>query len=471
MKITTKIILSIVLIVFVTGTILVAFSANTQKRLIEEQIEKKGSVLAEIIAVSSIIPMLNYDYSSVRLYFDALSKDSDVLSGELLDTNYIVKMHTDIDRLGEVNNPGIIDEDLKSTLVKKETGTDNLVKYEFYSPVLVEEERIGIFHITLTSKSYLNVIKLVWLKMILLGAMSLMIGALLAFFLGNQISKPIKELVKGAESVSGGNFKWDFVTNSNDEVGKLARAFRNMTERLDKNITSRIRNEKMAIVGQLSSVLAHEIRNPLEPIKGSAELLKIYYPEEKQIIKFAGIIQEEVLRLISFIDNFLDFAKPRDPEFRQIDLNTLIDKTFILLEKMIDDKQIRVDISADRNLPPVTGDASMLKQVILNVILNAIQASERKKGLIKVSTGINKSFAELVIKDYGKGIEKVSLDKIFDPFFSTKAEGSGTGLTTSQRIVEQHGGKINVESETGKWTMVQILLPLSVSQEEKIINE
>ncbi|MDX9802215.1 MAG: HAMP domain-containing protein [Spirochaetia bacterium] len=292
MKITTKIILSIVLIVFVTGTILVAFSANTQKRLIEEQIVKKGSVLAEIISVSSIIPILNYDYSSVKLYFEALSKDSDVLTGELLDNNYVIKMHTDLDRLGEVNNPGIIDEELKNTFVKKNIGADNLIKYEFYSPVLVEQDQIGIFHITLTSKSYLNVIKLVWVKMILLGIMSLLVAVLLAFFLGIQISRPIKELVKGAESVSGGNFKWDFVTNSNDEVGKLARAFRNMTERLDKNITSRIRNEKMAVIGQLSSVLAHEIRNPLEPIKGSAELLKIYYPEEKQIMNFAGIIQE-----------------------------------------------------------------------------------------------------------------------------------------------------------------------------------
>ena len=460
MKITTKFILSIVLIVFVTGTILVAFSANTQKRLIEEQIEKKGTVLSEILSVSSIIPMLNYDYSAVKLFFDALSKDSDVLSGELLDNNFIVKMHTDLDRLGEYVETGITGDEFDSTIVRRALGKGRLVRYEFYSPVLVEKEVIGIFHITLTNEAYLHVIRLVWIKMIMLGILSLLVGVLLAFFLGTQISRPIKELVKGAESVSGGNFKWDVVINSKDEIGKLAASFRNMTERLDKNIASRIKNEKMAVIGQLSSVLAHEIRNPLEPIKGSAELLKIYYPEEKQIIKFAGIIQEEVLRLISFIDNFLDFARPRDPEFRQINLNILIDKTFILLEKMIEDKHIEVEISQNNKLPPVTGDASMLKQVVLNVILNAIQAAGKGHGFIRVSTDYNHGMAELIITDYGRGIEKDKLEKIFDPFYSTKAEGSGTGLTTSQRIIEQHGGRINVESEPEKWTMVQILLPV-----------
>ncbi len=149
-----------------------------------------------------------------------------------------------------------------------------------------------------------------------------------ALILGKQISRPIKELVKGAESVSGGNFSWDVEIKSKDEIGILADAFKNMTERLDINIKSRIRSEKMAVIGQLSSVLAHEIRNPLEPIKGSAELLKIYYPDEVQISKLSGVIQEEVLRLISFIDNFLDFARPRDPEFRAVDLNLLIRKTF-----------------------------------------------------------------------------------------------------------------------------------------------
>ncbi len=460
MKITTKFILSIVLIVFVTGTILVAFSANTQKRLIEEQIEKKGTVLSEILSVSSIIPMLNYDYSAVKLFFDALSKDSDVLSGELLDNNFIVKMHTDLDRLGEYVETGIAGDEFDSTVVRRALGKDRLVRYEFYSPVLVEKEVIGVFHITLTNEAYLHVIRLVWIKMIMLGILSLLVGVLLAFFLGTQISRPIKELVKGAESVSGGNFKWDVVINSKDEIGKLAASFRNMTERLDKNIASRIKNEKMAVIGQLSSVLAHEIRNPLEPIKGSAELLKIYYPEEKQIIKFAGIIQEEVLRLISFIDNFLDFARPRDPEFRQINLNILIDKTFILLEKMIEDKHIEVEISQNNKLPPVMGDASMLKQVVLNVILNSIQAAGKGHGFIRVSTDYNHGMAELIITDHGRGIEKDKLEKIFDPFYSTKAEGSGTGLTTSQRIIEQHGGRINVESEPEKWTMVQILLPV-----------
>ena len=465
MKITTKFILSTVFIVFVTGTFIVAYSANTQKKLIEDQIIKKGSTLSEILSVSSVIPMLNYDYSSVKLFFDALSRDTDVIEAELLDNSFIVKMHTDLDYLGELHVPDFDYNNMKQTVSVTDNDTgENLFKYDFYSPVLVEEDIIGFFHITLTNERYLEVIRIAWLKMLLLGIISLSAGVGGAFFLGLQISRPIKELVKGAESVSKGNFSWDADVKSNDEIGKLAEAFKKMTQRLDNNIKSRIKNEKMAVIGQLSSVLAHEIRNPLEPIKGSAELLKIYYPDEKQIVKFSGVIQEEVLRLLSFIDNFLDFARPRDPEFKEVDINTLIHRTFILLEKLIHDNNIKIDFDLSDKLPPVWGDRPMLKQVFLNIILNAVQASEKKKGYINIKTDYYKGMAELTVTDHGKGIDADSLNKIFDPFFTTKAEGSGTGLTTSQRIIEQHGGEIKIESEQGVCTMVQILLPVNVPE-------
>jgi signal transduction histidine kinase len=412
--------------------------------------------------------MLNFDYSSVKLFFDALSGDSDVLAAELLDNNYTVKMHTDLNRLGEISKAEIDDEDFNTTVIIRNFETERLIRYEFYSPVLAETERIGIFHITLTNKTYLNVIRLAWIKMIGLGVFSLFVGIIGALILGNQMSRPIKELVTAAESLSGENFKWNAVIDTKDEVGKLALAFKNMTERLDKSVSARIKSEKMAVVGQLSSVIAHEIRNPLEPIKGAAELFKIYYPGEKQIMQLAGIIQEEVSRLISFIDNFLDFARPREPDFRDVDLNLLVDKTLILLEKMISDKNIEVSTSLMPDLPLVKGDDSMLKQVFLNIILNSIQAIDRKHGQISVTTDSRNGIAKLNIKDNGRGINQEFSKKIFDPFFTTKAEGAGTGLTTCQQIIDQHGGEINIKSESGKWTMVQILLPLTQKRDIKI---
>ncbi len=137
---------------FISGVFIVAYSANTQKQLIEEQIEKKGSTLAEILSVSSVVPMLNFDYSSVKLFFDALAKDSDVIEGELLDNSYIVKMHTDLDRLGEYHEPEYDISSLESTLVKQNYTKTETGRYDFYTPVLVDEDRIGYFHITMTNK-------------------------------------------------------------------------------------------------------------------------------------------------------------------------------------------------------------------------------------------------------------------------------------------------------------------------------
>ena len=160
MKITSKFILSTVLIVFVTGMFIVAYSANTQKQLIEAQIEKKGLILSEILAVSSVVPMLNFDYSSVKLFFDALSKDNDVLEGELLDNSYVVKMHTDLDQLGEYHKPDYDLDSLSSTFVITEYEEELPGRSEFYTPVLVDENRIGYFHNTLKNEAYLDVIRL-----------------------------------------------------------------------------------------------------------------------------------------------------------------------------------------------------------------------------------------------------------------------------------------------------------------------
>ena len=116
-------------------------------------------------------------------------------------------------------------------------------------------------------------------------------------------------------------------------------------------------------------------------------------------------------------------------------------------------------------MPPVKGDRSMLKQVILNIILNAVQASEKKKGYINIKTDCYNGMAEITVTDHGKGIDEKALQQIFDPFFTTKAEGSGTGLTTSLRIIDLHSGEINIKSQLGQWTMVQILLPILVHKE------
>ncbi len=121
------------------------------------------------------------------------------------------------------------------------------------------------------------------------------------------------------------------------------------------------------------------------------------------------------------------------------------------------------------DIPAVRGDSSMLKQVVLNVILNAVQAADKSGGYIDISTLYKNNAAELIVTDRGKGIDEETLQRIFDPFFTTKAEGSGTGLTTSLRIIEQHGGELNIKSDPGISTMVQILLP--VTEQEKFTQK
>ena len=254
---------------------------------------------------------------------------------------------------------------------------------------------------------------------------------------------------------------------SSNEITVLKRTFHVMMEEIEQSIEYRVKNEKMAVLGNLSSVLAHEVKNPLEPIKGSAEILKLKHPDNSDIVKYSRIIQDEVSGLINFLDSFLDVARSSRIQFKQIDINSLLEDILLLMEYTMSREDIRLDLILAENLPEVPGDRGMLKQVFLNLLLNAIQAKSGEEGLIEITTEYISPDVNIRIKDYGCGIETSIQREIFQPFFSTKTEGSGIGLSTSKHIINQHNGRMKIFSEAGSWTEVYISLPV-----EKVgINE
>jgi len=230
--------------------------------------------------------------------------------------------------------------------------------------------------------------------------------------------------------------------------------------------------DRLAAIGEMAAGLAHEIRNPLGAIKGAAQLL--VGPDGKPTVsadstEFLEIIVQEVNRLNKVVTQFLDYARPgrgNQGDYVEIDLNDVVSKTLPLLENDAAAAGVSIEAKLDDLLPPVMGDPEQLRQVFLNLGLNALQAMNGTTGRLEIiSTRRRRSslgygvFAEVRFRDSGPGIERSELSNLFIPFYTTKQKGTGLGLPISQRIVTQHGGTIEVRSRWGHGSTFSVFIP------------
>jgi signal transduction histidine kinase len=218
----------------------------------------------------------------------------------------------------------------------------------------------------------------------------------------------------------------------------------------------------------MAAGLAHEIRNPLGSIKGAAQLLQpgaAHPPDNTR--EFLDIIVEEVNRLNKIVSQFLDYARPYRGEQRPLEVNDVVKKTLALLNKEQGGHNVEIVTSYADGLPPVRADAEQLLQVFLNLSLNALQAMAQG-GRLLVSTSLRRAtrrgaaaaFFEVRFRDTGVGIPPGDQRNLFIPFFTTKEKGTGLGLPISQRIIENHGGTIEVRSQPGEGATFTVLLPI-----------
>jgi len=233
--------------------------------------------------------------------------------------------------------------------------------------------------------------------------------------------------------------------------------FRDLTEFKELKIEVE-RSRRLAAVGKFAAGVAHEIRNPLSSIKGFATYFKERYKNVPEDLEIADIMVHEVERLNRSITQLLEFAKPIPIVPKKVDLNELIAHSIKLVEHDLVNKGIGVKRSLPRDISTVTIDPDKLNQILLNLYLNAIQAME-KGGELEIRVNIFHGDLLLEIKDTGKGITPSDLDRIFDPYFTTRAEGTGLGLAMVHRAVEAMDGEIRVESLEGRGTTFFLKLP------------
>jgi signal transduction histidine kinase len=217
------------------------------------------------------------------------------------------------------------------------------------------------------------------------------------------------------------------------------------------------RSDRLAALGQLTAGLAHELRNPLGTIKASAELLQRNVSAENEVTReMAGFIGSEVDRTNSLVTRFLQFARPLELSRANADLVQTLDRAIAQVEREAKGAAIYKNYAPE--IAPFPFDAELMERVFYNLILNAVQASPAG-GAVSVKTRAGEGTVEIAVIDRGTGIEPKQRDSIFNPFFTTKPEGVGLGLAIVSKIVDEHGGKITVESEPGKGSVFHVVLP------------
>jgi two-component system sensor histidine kinase HydH len=243
---------------------------------------------------------------------------------------------------------------------------------------------------------------------------------------------------------------------------KAAEQLAAANENLKKAEAEVRRSERLAALGQLTAGLAHELRNPMSTMKTSAELLSRTVGEENPIAReMAGYILDEVDRTNSLITRFLDFARPQHLKMEKGDLAAMLDHAIEQFEREKSDAAASVTVfkNYSPDVPPIAFDAELMERVIYNLVMNAAQASP-PGGVVTVKTRQIEDQVEIAVIDRGTGIDPANRESIFNPFFTTKSAGVGLGLAIVSKIVDEHGGRITVESTPGEGSVFLVFLPL-----------
>lgn len=360
-----------------------------------------------------------------------------------------------------------------------------------YTPIKsVNGETIGILYVGILEKPYKDSLFRSLLIFFAIALLGVFIVGIISLRVAERISKPLLVLADAARQLAEGNYDVKVeVENSNDEIGVLSKVFRDMivelreshialktwTEVLEEKVEERtkvlktmqdqlIQTEKLAGIGRLAAGVAHEINNPLTGILTNASLMYDDVPEGDPKKADLKVIVEETLRCRKIVKGLLDFARQSPPQKQLLSLNEVIEDVITLVRNQANFRNIKIVLDLDPQIPKIMADKDQIRQVVLNIVLNAADAMPNGGEFTILSRIIDGAYIELVFSDTGIGISEEVKEKIFEPFVTTKKTGTGLGLSIAYGIIERHKGKISVESCVGKGTTFKIILPVTYDE-------
>jgi signal transduction histidine kinase len=311
-----------------------------------------------------------------------------------------------------------------------------LLFYDSIHPINITSRRIATF-----------AIMLVTLASSLLFCLGLII----------RLVRPVIRLKDNVNEIAETGFDQRIEIKTSDELGALGEAFNNMLEKLDASLSERDRLSRMAATGELAATLAHEIKNPLNAINGAAIYIGKNF-EGDLVKEFVKVISDEVSRMNKLTTTLLTFAKPLISKPSIVNVNRLVSETTSFIEFEHDEQNLTVVLELESEMPDLSVDHNQIRQVLINLMVNAFDAVDYN-GEIIIATAIKDNKVEVSVQDNGKGIKAEDMEKIFNPFFTTKTRGTGLGLAISKKVMLEHRGDLIASSTLGSGSTFTIQLP------------
>ena len=357
-----------------------------------------------------------------------------------------------------------------------------------YEPIKnIEGEIIGILYVGTLEKPYLDTANRVMLTFTILALLCVVFLLIILYFATTSIIQPVQKMVAATHQIADGDLNHKVEIQSQDEIGELASAFNQMTEKLkaanrelvdwgttlEKKVEERtkelvemqarlVQSEKLAGLGKLAAGIAHEINNPLGGILIYSHLLLEESKKDTSAYENLKKIVKETTRCKNIVKGLLEFSRPKEPEMMMTDINDAVLRAMAIFEPQVlfHNIEVRKELS---ELPRIVADSSQLQQVFTNIIANAAEAIAGN-GILTIRTSLDKQTDRIKVEftDTGHGIKPEDMKRLFEPFFTTKEVGKGTGLglAISYGIVQKHQGSIEVRSKVGKGSTFTVILPV-----------
>ena len=444
--------------------LLIAFYYQTEKRLYNEFARQTADLSRAVqVGLEGTAGNNPGEHGSLKGYLDNLNpkgvKEVSVISS----SNRIIAS-TDQANVGKWITQQRKELIFKADLGEPVTGEGQI--FNVIVPVVANGSTAGYIHLTLNTEDFSVLLRLSAIRRILAALVILSFGTLVAVVLARYYTRPIVAMAAAAGRVAAGDLDQSLPVERRDEIGQLARSFHDMIARLreDRTLHERLRTaEHLASAGQFARHIAHEIKNPLNFISLSIDHMgDTYRPADNAAAqRFDSMVRNlkgEVGRIGRFAESFLEYGRPFELRIGRCDTEQMLSEVLELTAAQA--RSSGVTIVRDTGpLPALQADPEFLRTCLYNIVRNAFEAMPQG-GTLTVSSILDDSQLTLVFNDTGVGVAPEDIDKLFTPLYSTKQGGLGLGLALTRRVIEEHGGKVQFQSEPGQGSAVTLSLPL-----------
>lgn len=463
MKLNTKLVMIMLTMLIVATLILFVLNQFSQNDLVQE-IQESSNVVSKAIQLS-VEDLTSEEESSRLSEYLSQAKKKGVNEINIINNEGEIINSSDPAQVGKKREIKKLEKGLKAS---RRGGVGSLKPYDLVVPVIVGDEQLGYVQINLLLDNIRDIQHANFVRRLSATVLVFMGGMILIIFLARRYTNPIHRLATGVKDVSAGDLSVTFEAGSGDEIGELAENLNEMVKKLkEKELLEKrlYEAEHLSKVGQLAAGIAHEIRNPLNYISLAIDHLKSELlpscPEKGGELKaIADNIKEEVRKANYMVLNFMNYGRPLKLKLQQVSYPDLVDKAVHIMQDRLSERGVEVLREIPADLPPMRMDPELMRNCLCNFISNSMQAMP-EGGAITVSARVDRESGEchLGFSDLGVGIEEQDLEKVFQPYFTTREAGIGLGLAITERIIREHGGRITVDSRKGEGTTFTVILP------------